>query len=233
MKQIHVSTAPLRTARSAADASNGGTCVNQTKACAALQSAETIVAPACRKKQGVRNELRDFPDEAAGTASAKPGARSAHDDPVIGNCNTDNAGAHADLVRVVSKRLHDRTFRGGSPDKVGEVAVDMRGAVAFDANGKGKRDDDIDGLSEAGPEPRPANPAIPGIDDRIPYMALTTGAANPALRPPKMAPPPLVNPLKPKSRAECQRRCGSDGFCDPSSELGCGGMHCGRKYARG
>lgn len=50
------------------------------------------------------------------------------------------------------------------------------------------------------------------------------------LRQPKMNRSGALPALRPKSRAECERRCGSDGFCDPSDPLGCGGLHCGQQH---
>ncbi|WP_211923327.1 hypothetical protein, partial [Duganella radicis] len=61
--------------------------------------------------------------------------------------------------------------------------------------------------------------------------AVVADPGPPPLRPPKLARPGLLPALRPKSRADCERRCGSDGFCDPSDPLGCGGVHCGRRGA--
>jgi hypothetical protein len=65
-------------------------------------------------------------------------------------------------------------------------------------------------------------------NDGVPYLAMVAVTGTPALRPqPRQK--KLVNAVPPPSRAGCERR-GTDGFCDPSNELGCGGMHCGRRY---
>jgi hypothetical protein len=78
-------------------------------------------------------------------------------------------------------------------------------------------------------EARAVEQPLPGIGDRVPYLAMVAGATTPLLRLPEMAKKSQVKAPKPKSRAQCQRRCGRNGFCDPSSELGCGGVYCGRK----
>ena len=67
---------------------------------------------------------------------------------------------------------------------------------------------------------------IIGIGDRAYYLAMAAALANTILRPGAKKRVPLLPVLKPTSHAECRRRCGSDGFCDPSSELGCGGQYC-------
>lgn len=72
----------------------------------------------------------------------------------------------------------------------------------------------------------------PNIDvtERTSYLAMSHGGGVTELRPPKMGLAKVLPETRPSSRAECARRCGSDGFCDPSSELGCGGEYCGWKY---
>jgi hypothetical protein len=64
--------------------------------------------------------------------------------------------------------------------------------------------------------------------DRLHRVAVVANTFTEPLRPPKMARPSTLAALRPKSKAECERRCGSDGFCDPSDLLGCGGVHCGQ-----
>lgn len=65
--------------------------------------------------------------------------------------------------------------------------------------------------------------------DRLYRVAVVAHTFVQELRPPKMDQPGTLPALRPKSKAECERRCGSDGFCDPSDLLGCGGLHCGRQ----
>jgi hypothetical protein len=65
--------------------------------------------------------------------------------------------------------------------------------------------------------------------DRLHRLAVVAHTFIQQLRPPKMNRSSALPALRAKSRAECERRCGSDGFCDPSSPLGCGGLHCGRQ----
>jgi hypothetical protein len=252
MKQMNIATQP--TVQSASGAATEKPAANRANG-AALQSAEPVVAAPGRKKPAGRVEIGPAPVEVAGSLPQKPGLAGAVGDSVIGRANVDNTGASGALAPDADARtkgapdfLHPTPSRlPGSPGKVApEARCDMHGAVAFDARDKGNEvtpdkppqrhwqwtgtDAEIGTLPQAGEDVPPEMPTTTGIDDRVPYLALTAGAATPTLRPPKMASTSTVKPLLPKSRAECRRRCGSDGFCDPSSELGCGGVHCGRKY---
>lgn len=65
--------------------------------------------------------------------------------------------------------------------------------------------------------------------DRLHRLAVVAHTFIQQLRLPKMNRSSALPALRPKSRAECERRCGSDGFCDPSAPLGCGGLHCGHQ----
>jgi hypothetical protein len=65
--------------------------------------------------------------------------------------------------------------------------------------------------------------------DRLFRVAVVAHTFIQELRPPKMDQPGTLPAPRPKSKAECERRCGSAGFCDPSDVLGCGGLHCGRQ----
>lgn len=67
------------------------------------------------------------------------------------------------------------------------------------------------------------------VGDRLHRVAVVADVFVLPLRPPKMDRPDKVPALRPKSKADCERRCGSDGFCDPSDPIGCGGMYCGRQ----
>jgi hypothetical protein len=62
--------------------------------------------------------------------------------------------------------------------------------------------------------------------DRVHYLAMAAMAGTLLLRPPAPGAAAILPAIKPQSRAECQRRCGTDGFCDPSDPLGCGGEYC-------
>lgn len=73
---------------------------------------------------------------------------------------------------------------------------------------------------------------IIGSGDRAHHLALIAGAPAPAPQPLRPAREPLIARAAPKSRADCRRRCGRNGFCDPSSDLGCGGVHCGNPIMR-
>jgi hypothetical protein len=251
MKQIDLpATQPEPTGRAAAGTSNGNPASDQRVSCAELQGAQTVVAAAV-KKAPARADHRECAAGGTGGKPEQPGSDSAVDNPVSAAANTGNADAepgissHADPIQPVSKRLRARAGSGTAPGMVGEGASHMRGAVVFEAATNGmepappkprRRDprhpqeqDDIAGSAWPEQELQSGSPAIPGVDDRVPWMALTVGAAMPTLRAPQPAAQKAIGPLKPKSRAECQRRCGFDGFCDPSSEVGCGGIHCGRK----
>ncbi|WP_211474757.1 hypothetical protein [Collimonas humicola] len=81
-------------------------------------------------------------------------------------------------------------------------------------------DDDFPGLSNE----------ISRSAERMYYLAMVAAAGESLLRAPKMRAQNSVPALPPRSQADCQRRCGSDGFCDPSSALGCGGEHCGKLH---
>jgi len=71
---------------------------------------------------------------------------------------------------------------------------------------------------------------IAGSGDRAHPHALKLGRPASPLRqtPPGRA--PALPALRPSSRADCQRRCGTAGFCDPASEFGCGGEFCASRY---
>lgn len=67
--------------------------------------------------------------------------------------------------------------------------------------------------------------------DRVHYLAMAAMVGTPLLRAPAPVGSVALPGIRPPSRAECQRRCGTDGFCDPSDSLGCGGEHCaGRQF---
>jgi len=74
-----------------------------------------------------------------------------------------------------------------------------------------------------------ADETIIGSGDRAHHLALKSAMV---IYPPLPLRPARTSlpPLRPASRAQCQRRCGKAGFCDPSSELGCGGEYCGNRY---
>ncbi|HWW05979.1 hypothetical protein [Collimonas sp.] len=67
---------------------------------------------------------------------------------------------------------------------------------------------------------------IIGSGDRAHHLAMIAITATPPLRRAAPEKPRSLPSLRPSSRAECGRRCGADGFCDPSSEFGCGGEYC-------
>lgn len=71
---------------------------------------------------------------------------------------------------------------------------------------------------------------IAGTNDRAHHLSLKVAHVAVAPRQPAPGPAPLIAPRPPLSRAECRRRCGQAGFCDPASEHGCGGEYCGNRY---
>lgn len=92
------------------------------------------------------------------------------------------------------------------------------------------------------PKPKPVIVPLPRPDtgsserelfldggDRLHRVAVVADVFVLPLRPPRLERQSKLPALRPKSKADCERRCGSDGFCDPSDPLGCGGMHCGRQ----
>jgi len=72
-------------------------------------------------------------------------------------------------------------------------------------------------------------PRETGIGDRVSYLAMTTGLADPSYRNIKTGLAPRMLAIAPRNRAECRHHCGDDGFCDPSNADGCGGIFCGRR----
>ena len=82
----------------------------------------------------------------------------------------------------------------------------------------------VDLLLEEGEE---RDARIVGSGDRAHHLALAPGALRREAQRPPSGRESLVLPLRPESRVECQRRCGKAGFCDPASDLGCGGEYCG------
>lgn len=79
---------------------------------------------------------------------------------------------------------------------------------------------------------------IIGRDDRAHHLALNPVFSSPHLPParigqtsalPSVAKTSRVANDKPRSRFECEGRCGANGFCDPYNERGCGGIYCGRR----
>jgi hypothetical protein len=74
------------------------------------------------------------------------------------------------------------------------------------------------------PEACAAEPII-GSGDRMHHLALVAGHGTVQLRPAARRGGTLP-PLRPTSRAACERRCGRAGQCDPASPHGCGGEFC-------
>ncbi|MGH8808094.1 MAG: hypothetical protein ACREX0_09470 [Noviherbaspirillum sp.] len=95
-----------------------------------------------------------------------------------------------------------------------------------------RQDRDADGNPENAVQTAPGAAVIPGIGDRRSDLAMTALPGMPRLRPATPKKGSTVNAPRPKSRLECGKRCGRDGFCDPSNPLGCGGIYCGKQGGR-
>jgi hypothetical protein len=65
-----------------------------------------------------------------------------------------------------------------------------------------------------------------GGEDRMGYLAMVAATCAPPLRMSQAERARGVTAARPRSRIECMRRFGNDGFCDPSSESGRGGEYC-------
>ncbi|MFB9241743.1 hypothetical protein IV454_18890 [Massilia antarctica] len=73
---------------------------------------------------------------------------------------------------------------------------------------------------------RNADNVVGGGEDRMRHLAMAPGGPAPPLRTGSAGREHAITPVRALSRIECMRRCGSDGFCDPSSASGCGGEYC-------
>lgn len=63
-------------------------------------------------------------------------------------------------------------------------------------------------------------------DDRVLYLAMAAVTMPPPLRPTQARRAQLISAVRARSRAECKKRCGNAGNCDPENPLGCGGTYC-------
>jgi hypothetical protein len=75
-------------------------------------------------------------------------------------------------------------------------------------------------------EAAPADNLVGGGEDRMRYLAMVAATSVPPLRMSPAERERAITAARPRSRIECMRRCGSNGFCDPSSPSGCGGEYC-------
>ncbi|AKZ62909.1 hypothetical protein F506_09680 [Herbaspirillum hiltneri N3] len=111
------------------------------------------------------------------------------------------------------------------------VAVGLEGCADAAPGRPSHRSGDTDGGDMLLEDSEPSDEVIIGSGDRAQHMALKNAFVPFSGRPSPVARrPATLPPLRPTSRAECGRRCGKGGFCDPSSELGCGGEYCGNRY---
>jgi hypothetical protein len=70
-----------------------------------------------------------------------------------------------------------------------------------------------------------------GRSDRSHHLAMHGAADTSSLRSSKMGKSGQIvikklDVVLPQTREECERHCGFDGVCDPTSEFGCGGKYC-------
>ncbi|MFC7518725.1 hypothetical protein ACFQUU_27310 [Herbaspirillum sp. GCM10030257] len=137
--------------------------------------------------------------------------------------------------------------REEDPDPSGDQGAksltigDMNMAVAFDA----VMEKDFGKDEKVSSDPRPSKRGddrferehgtrdlfsvegtLPAAESRVEYLAMVAVPGGTTLASPQLGKTTGLRALRPKSRVECERRCGSDGFCDPSDERGCGGEFC-------
>lgn len=103
---------------------------------------------------------------------------------------------------------------------------DLRPKKSHNKERTGDQDRNIGSTVEEAEWTQPGT-GITGDGECAYYLAMVGGTGTSLLRAPNMAKQNALPAVKPWSKAECKRRCGADGFCDPSSALGCGGEHCG------
>lgn len=220
----------------------------------ALQSAETVVAPAGRKKAASRPDSGVVAPETSGkpvtplVEDAGIGqAKAAHAGPLEAAFEPDAQEQQDARATEIIKRRRTMPGRYGAiaappnPEQPGadsEPPAGLRGAVAFDARAADDRiamdaasgaEREIVGLPDRGTTAA-TSAVIPGIGDRMHHLAMVAAPGTPSLRPLALARKGGLAKLRPKSRTECEQRCGCDGFCDPSDALGCGGIFCGRRH---
>ncbi|MBJ7311913.1 hypothetical protein H7U20_17155 [Rugamonas sp. CCM 8940] len=80
--------------------------------------------------------------------------------------------------------------------------------------------------SAIGAEAQPAAAGVVGSEDRLWHLALVAAPGRPLLRAPAPAKKQAGSVARPKSRGECERRCGGVGRCDAGHADGCGGALC-------
>lgn len=129
--------------------------------------------------------------------------------------------AHADGARRVRIRLQ----AAAEADR----RLKVQRAAAAQEDGGGNVDCAMLAEVAIGAAAPPVSDII-GVGDRAHHMALKLGHVTVAPRQAPVGRPVPLPRLPPSSRAECQRRCGTAGFCDPSSDLGCGGEYCASRY---
>lgn len=219
---------------------------------AALYAAEPVVAPAEKKKAAARAGSGSPMNRIPNVRQDEGTSHGATDDAVVGRQDFDMPHAvaadtpDADALKAAPARERKPSSivnpkqlqmargaqrgdgRANRDDVEDDRCGDIHGAVVIDA--KKEADTITPGWSEDTQEPVEERTTIPGINDRAHHLAMVAHAGTPLLRPPKLTTRKTVNALKPKSRAECERRCGSRGICDASNELGCGGIYCGRAF---
>lgn len=130
---------------------------------------------------------------------------------------------------VVSGALVSTARPAAQPDDcINETAGAVTSLVLFELIGETWSADTAEDAAGSGRVGQ--DDTIAGSTDRAHHLSLKFAHVAVAPRQPTPGAAPLVAPRQPLSRAECRRRCGKGGFCDPASELGCGGEYCGNRY---
>ncbi|SFL97773.1 hypothetical protein [Rugamonas rubra] len=126
--------------------------------------------------------------------------------------------------------------RGGAPGAAGDAKAPPEAGPA-PAPALKKRAAAPRGAAIAWPAPRDCAigaearqlPAVLlGLDDRAAHLALAGTPGRPQLRAPAPGPRQAGSRARPRSRGECEQRCGGVGRCDASLADSCGGALCGR-----
>lgn len=63
-------------------------------------------------------------------------------------------------------------------------------------------------------------------DNRLLYLAMAAVTVTPPLRTTLPRRTQLLAQVKARSKADCKKRCGNAGHCNPENPLGCGGTYC-------
>lgn len=121
----------------------------------------------------------------------------------------------------------------------GEQLIAMVDDVAPSAKQEPAEAGEAIGLPKGERSRTDARQPIVGRDDRAHHLALVAAPGVPVSLPfpvpkpavlPSVAKPSNAAAVKSRQRAKPEGRCGLNGFCDPTSEAGCGGLYCDRRF---